>query len=202
MLGRFSHYRRHSANHCSHYREEVELGDGNSVEIRAVKDMFSFDYGFKGNYKCHLREGEGEGAKLYRGDSDRISELLATDPPTTYFVEIEEDAEEVARAKAQPRKVYKAPDVQSGNVATRDLTRQLKGLSVEELKSQSARYQDLVEARDLEDVLFSGDGMMGSLLGRDNDEETPSSIVGKAGRESPDSLDKEGAFDESSSDEQ
>jgi len=35
------------------------------------------------------------------------------------------------------------------------LTNELKGMSIEELKSKGDKYKEIIEARDLEDVLFN-----------------------------------------------
>ena len=54
---------------------------------------------------------------------------------------------------------YQRADVDGLSGTTRAsaaLTAELKGLSVEELRGQSDKYKALLEARDLEDVLFSG----------------------------------------------
>ena len=46
--------------------------------------------------------------------------------------------------------------IASGNRAVAALTDELKSLSADELRSQSDRYKALLEARELEDCLFSG----------------------------------------------
>ena len=57
---------------------------------------------------------------------------------------------------------YKALGESSGGgidgASTRssDITNQLKGMSVDDLRNQTDEYKNLKEARDLEDVLFSG----------------------------------------------
>jgi hypothetical protein len=72
------------------------------------------------------------------------------------FVDEDEVAEDAARGGAA-RTGYQRADADGLSGATRasaGLTAELKGLSVDELRGQSDKYKALLEARDLEDVLY------------------------------------------------
>ena len=72
---------------------------------------------------------------------------------TTYVVEVEED--EVAESKIE-KTVYKAVEVEKKkNNKVQELTDELKGMTAEEIAAKGAKFQEIHEARDLEEILFS-----------------------------------------------
>lgn len=73
-----------------------------------------------------------------------------------YVIEVEEDAEEEAerRKNSKPIQFYKADDGPKKNGRIDGLTNQLKGMSLDELKEKGDKYKELIEARDLEDILY------------------------------------------------
>ena len=78
--------------------------------------------------------------------------FINTVPGATYFVEVEEDPEEAGKEKT----TYIAPKSEKKVKTAQDiLTDQLKGMSLEELEAKGAKYQEALEARELEDILYS-----------------------------------------------
>jgi len=73
-----------------------------------------------------------------------------------YIVEIEEDneAEAERRKNAKPIEFYKPEDKLKQNSRINGITAQLKGMSIKELEEKGDKYRELIEARDLEDILY------------------------------------------------
>ena len=70
------------------------------------------------------------------------------------MVQVEEDAE--AEAKIEKKTFKAAPkDEIKQNKKVLELTEELKGMSLEEIAEKSAKFQEIQEARDLEDILYS-----------------------------------------------
>ena len=142
----------------NHYTHALETANG-SVATRAVDDLFSLSFGFKGNYTISLRPVAGSqstDSELPRlpVSSGVISGLV---DGGVYVVEVDEDATLVRESKPYVRNMSSlgplAPRREHGAVAA--LTGQLKALDPADLAARTREYQDLVEARDLEDILFS-----------------------------------------------
>lgn len=131
--------------YCSHYTNELVLRDDNSLDARTIKDTFSFDYGFKGKYKVHLQQSDGKDGRigdvgngndaLFREIDGQITRLISG---TEYWCVVEEDPE-IERGSATYTAPKKSSVGGSSGGATANLTEQLKGLSTDELKEQSAR---------------------------------------------------------------
>jgi hypothetical protein len=73
-----------------------------------------------------------------------------------YICEIEEDTEAEAerRKNSKPIVFYKPEEKLSKNGRIDGLTNQLKGMSIKELEEKGDKYKELIEARDLEDILY------------------------------------------------
>ena len=70
-----------------------------------------------------------------------------------YIVEVVPDAAEEAKIE---RKVYVAPKKEDKKTsASAQITNELKNMSLDELKEKGDKYKELLEARELEDCLFS-----------------------------------------------
>ena len=186
----------------NHYRHVFEVvAPPGRVEIAEVNERFSFSYGFKGQYEIHLRPADVGGVtqpRLSRGEGCILGVAIGGE----YFCEVDEDPTEVARQveEAKHRKPLSLTGGGGGggSAAHRDLTQQLKGLSAEQLREAGAEYKQLLEARELEDCLFSGGGFADEL----HHPEPPASAAAAELvelRSSPDSLDDEGKFDGGSS---
>jgi len=111
---------------------------------------------FKGAFDPKLSELEASAASFARDAAGLYHGLL---DGHTYVLSVVEDeaAEEEARA-AGPARSYRGmkQETRGTTAASRGLTEELKKLSTDELRDQSDRYKQLVEARDLEDVLYGG----------------------------------------------
>jgi hypothetical protein len=68
----------------------------------------------------------------------------------------EDEAAEARERSARPQRVDRSEDLAGPTRASALLTKQLKGLSTEELREKGDHYKQLLEARDLEDVLYEG----------------------------------------------
>ena len=98
------------------------------------------------------RDGDDWTGVTVAADSDSAAESAQ------YELVVEED-EEAEAAEGRDESSYTAPTASApsgGAGRSADLTAQLKGLNTEELRGQTDNYKALKEARDLEDVLYSG----------------------------------------------
>ena len=142
----------------NHYNQEFTLLDG-KLRWSDVDESYCISYVFKGAFRPRVKEARADAAPIDR-DADGEFAPLSDGGAYELIVEEDEDAEAAATA-ADPRRAagVRAAEPMPGapNAASARLTAELKTLSVEELAGQSERYQQLKEARDLEDVLFSGD---------------------------------------------
>lgn len=130
------------------YDNEYETTDG-AVTMEALDDELAISFAFPGKFRATLRradgaavESEGIGlATTFRGCED-----------AAYVLEVEEDP-----ARAVDGVAYKAPAAPTGDVSRRTasahaVTAELRALAPDQL--QGAKYEQLLEARDVEDVLF------------------------------------------------
>eukprot|EP00039_Didymoeca_costata_P010182 m.136365 g.136365 ORF g.136365 m.136365 type:complete len:266 (+) comp14731_c0_seq1:1812-2609(+) len=140
----------------NHYRHEFEITvPPGTLSVEDVNERFCFSYGFKGNYKIQLREGPESGGGPYAERNETNFCTLKLD--TEYWCEIDEDKEWLANEeKKGPKKVYKAPTEKKTTRETERITQQLKSLSADELRAQGAEYKQMIEARDVEDILYGG----------------------------------------------
>ena len=138
----------------NHYNQEFRLLD-NALQWADVDDAYCISYVFEGAFRPRIVDAAG--ASFQRGAAGAFAPLQ---DGGVYTLDIDEDeAAEAAATAANPRRaagVVAAEPVPGVNSASARLTAELKTLSVEELAGQSDRYRELKEARDLEDVLFSG----------------------------------------------
>lgn len=141
----------------NHYNSEFTLLDGR-LRWSDVDESYCISYVFEGAFRPRVKEAGADAAPL---DRDADGAFAPLSDGAAYELIIEEDeAAEAAATAADPRRAagVRAAEPVPGapNAASARLTAELKTLSVEELAGQSERYQQLKEARDLEDVLFSG----------------------------------------------
>ena len=183
-----------------------------SIAVCELKEAFAFDYGFRGDYKVHLRLSNGallrcvDASQVFADDKvgDVVPNIKAD---SVYVVEIEEDPkilDEEARSAKQSYKAAQSRQAdlcrgQKPSAASADITDQLKKMSADQLREAGAEYQQLLEARDLEDLLYAGD--IHDDGGGNDAAEMPRTLglLREDGRDSPDSLDDAGKFDSSGS---
>ena len=131
----------------NHYKKPFKTLD-NVLQWDTIDEQFSFSFVFKGEYFLKLRpEKEKEVYLECNGKS-----FINTIPGAVYFVEVEEDPEEAAKEKT----TYIAPKIEKKVKTAHDmLTEELKGMSLEQLEAKGAKYQEVLEARELEDILYN-----------------------------------------------
>ena len=138
----------------SHYNQQFKLMDG-ALQWSDVDEDYCISYVFKGTFRPRLLDA----SRAYF-ERDAAGCFAALHDGGAYTLVVEEDeAAEAAATAADPRRAapFFARDCVTGvNAASSRITAELKTLSVEELAGQSDRYRALKEARDLEDVLYSG----------------------------------------------
>ena len=106
--------------------------------------------GFKGDYKTHLR-GPGDGESILPEEDGFI---MGLNPGSVYYLSIEEDPS--VKVEHVSLNLTKKEKEIGDTSAMKNITAELKGLSPEELKARGEDYKRLLEARDLEDVLYNG----------------------------------------------
>ena len=138
----------------NHYNQQFKLVDG-TLQWSDVDEDYCISYVFKGTFRPRLLDA----SRAYF-ERDAAGCFAALHDGSEYTLVVEEDgAAEAAATAANPRRaagVRAAEPVTGGNAVSSRLTAELKTLSIEELAGQSDRYRALKEARDLEDVLYSG----------------------------------------------
>ena len=135
---------------------------------------------------------------------DKVGDVVPSiTAETVYIVEIEEDPKILEQEALGAEQTYKAAQSrraelcggQKPSAASAAITDKLKKMSTDELREAGAEDQQLLEARDLEDMLYAGDM---HDYGGDNNADVLG-LLTEDGRNSPDSLDDEGKFDSSGS---
>ncbi|KAL1524850.1 hypothetical protein AB1Y20_019730 [Prymnesium parvum] len=139
----------------NHYNKEFALGEGGKLAWAAIDDEYCLSFVFKGSFGKTLVD-TANGREFAPDESGVFCGLSGG---CQYDLVVTEDAAAEAQArKAQGgSKSYSASaaaDVSGATAASQQLTRELKGLSVDEIRAGSDRYRALIEARDLEDVLY------------------------------------------------
>lgn len=138
----------------NHYNSAFNLSDG-TLQWSDVDEEYCISYVFKGAFRPRLLD---KSRAYFERDAAGCFAGLHDGGEYTLVVE-EDEAAEAAATAADPRRaagVRAAEPVMGVNAASSRITAELKTLSVEELAGQSDRYRALKEARDLEDVLYSG----------------------------------------------
>eukprot|EP01063_Lacrimia_lanifica_P027724 TRINITY_DN3933_c0_g1_i1.p1 TRINITY_DN3933_c0_g1~~TRINITY_DN3933_c0_g1_i1.p1 ORF type:complete len:320 (+),score=115.34 TRINITY_DN3933_c0_g1_i1:185-1144(+) len=140
----------------NHYKEEVGVEDGRLLN-ETVDELFAINYVFKNST---ISIGP---SKLLSHDMKGYYTGLA--PGETYVVSVIEDPAEYQRYLDNHKGLeFKASQHKGlggcvggscGKTAADRLTKELKGLSVDEIAEGSDRFKELLEARDREDCLYS-----------------------------------------------
>lgn len=157
----------------NHYDRKFKI-EGGKLPASAIDDEYALTFAYP-KAKLHLSatqqsiydsDDDGEArAEWLREEGEGVFVGLAAG--STYWVVIEEDKEEREKYEKAPKRVYTVEDAQESMMANKDglrrgnrnvddITNQLKGMSTKELREKGAEYKALIEARDLEDCLFSG----------------------------------------------
>jgi hypothetical protein len=168
-----------------HYNTSFELGGdgGDEVTWEQIDDVYALSFVFQGEFYRHL-EMKSKSKQQQHGTDDEQPRVLAYDADArafrgledgcSYELVVEED-EEAGYGHEELSREYRGigggVGVSRGggagggggggagagaSSASASATAALRGLSVEDLRAQTDEYRALKEARDLEDVLFSG----------------------------------------------
>lgn len=138
----------------NHYNKPFLLAKGGKLAWESIDEEYCIGFVFKGSFgKTLTHHASGQ---VIHHDSDGFFAGLQGEEQYELTITEDEEAEAVARAAKGGNKSYKARenDLTGVTTASRMVTEELKGLSVEELRASSDRYKALLEARDLEDVLY------------------------------------------------
>ena len=134
----------------NHYKEKFPVVDGVLKEAD-IDEQYCLSHAYKGTIQFLLRE-ERDPSRTYlpnEGGAWSCVEL-----GKTYVVEVQEDeaAEAERRKNSKPISFYKEETKKNGRID--GITNQLKGMSIKELEEKGDKYKELIEARDLEDILY------------------------------------------------
>jgi hypothetical protein len=166
----------------SHYTHSFDTLGG-ELSWTVVEEEFCLPFAFKGAFQLELydrkpgekgalpvsvRMVEKEGGEEKEGDegaeSRTVGAFWGLENGAVYWLHVVEDPREAEKeALAAAARRASAPPQEcgcpmKGKRAVGDLSGELRSLSVEELKERGDSYKLLVEARDLEDLLFGGMG--------------------------------------------
>lgn len=138
----------------NHYNQIFPLSRKGELDWEVVDEQYCISFVFKGAFGKKLRH-VAEGNLVEHDEHGHFCGLI---DGAQYELVVTEDekAEEEARLKQgdKPRRKLTDNSVSGITNASKLLTEELKGLSVEELRAGSDRYKALLEARDLEDCLY------------------------------------------------
>lgn len=120
--------------------------------------MYAFSFVYRGNYRRDIYTyGDVDSRqRMARDESGHYFIDLTTS--NAYIVEVEEGIEGIGaeglRIRNEPLRLHQSSDtIKSGNTAMQHLTKELKAMDVTKLGGNEAR--DILERRDLEDILFT-----------------------------------------------
>ena len=156
----------------NHYDDSFPIVDG-VLRFDDVDEKYCFSFAFPGKYQLHLFDNAVHPSNRTaenRLPEDQVAKIFPNlVDGATYFVEVEEDIEESKKAreaysKAPPKIMSMAEvnamtyassktEITQPNAQSQLITAELKGMKASELSGE--RYQQLLEARALEDCLFS-----------------------------------------------
>jgi hypothetical protein len=139
----------------NHYKEKFLVTDG-VLKEEDIDEQYCLSFVFKGNYALQIREEKDPERRYLPKQPDGIKKAwIGVEEGKVYVLEVDEDAEIEAERKknAKPIEFFK-PDKLKENGRINGITAQLKGMSLNELKEKGDKYKELIEARDLEDILY------------------------------------------------
>ena len=151
----------------NHYNKSFPIHNG-VLRWQDIDEEYAFSFVYKGNYSKKILFIPEELRKPYKAMSDDLVEMgkdenseffLGLISAGEYVVQVVEDASagvgiDGIELRAGPLVLSSnTEDVKSGNLQMKLLTNELKSLDPKSL--QSAEAKDLIEKRDLEDILYS-----------------------------------------------
>ena len=125
----------------------VEATPDGVLSMEAIDEELAISFAFPGAFVARLRRGDA----VIPGEGAGLATVFRNVTPGEYVLEVDEDAEHAIEAVAY-RAAAPEEDVSRRTAAAHAVTAELRGLAADEL--QGAKYAALLEARDVEDVLF------------------------------------------------
>ena len=149
----------------NHYRKPFVVHNG-VVKFAAIDEEYCFSFVYRGNFSRRLRLDVGNGDdedELFLPGDDAMEFFCKVDPKLAYRIVVEEDP--VAGVGAEGLRLRDGPLIAAAAAAATDaapkqsravqlITQDLLAMNVNDLHSAEAKA--LREARDVEDVLFTG----------------------------------------------
>jgi len=132
----------------NHYGDS--FGTKNGILLwETVDEKYCISFVFKGNYVVQLKAADG--TVLDKSEEGGFSPI---EDGGVYQLVVEEDPEEVAK---QVTRTYVAPkdDGIKKKQGVSNITGDLKKMSIDQLQEKGEEYKQMIEARDLEDILYS-----------------------------------------------
>ena len=131
----------------SHYTDNFQVING-KILMEEIDEKYCISIVFLGDYKLHLKNNKKEFLSEDLGKKCFIN----CKNGEIYDLEIEED---IKAEEKRDHKAYIAPKKESLIRNQVDLiTDEIKNLNFDEIKEKSQKYKELIEARDVEDILF------------------------------------------------
>ncbi|GMI24721.1 hypothetical protein TrCOL_g7135 [Triparma columacea] len=154
----------------SHYNQKFEARDG-VIKYEDVDKEYCISYVFRGDYNRELKIGDVKLEKASEAGkigADYFLGVKSAIPENVYWLVVEEGKEGVGVEGGKKRhggglgqkKGVLMPKVGVGKATmeSEEITRKLKGMTGEEIREGGEVIRDLIERRDLEDVLYGGGG--------------------------------------------
>ena len=141
----------------NHYNKKFRVING-VLRWIDIDEEYCISFVYRGNFKRRLYSNIND-ERTYVTKCDE-NFFLDLDPKLDFFLDVEEDqdagvgAEGLRLVKGPPKALVHDGKVVSGNKAVSDISKELREMDVSKLNSREANA--LKEARDIEDVLFSG----------------------------------------------
>ena len=146
----------------SHYCDKFEARDG-VVRWSDIDERYCISTVFPGKFKRHIVHGNKWAAEEAREDKVVADFFLGFDPSQEkeYLLKVEEDPK---HRTENPTRTYRASAGVKGLVGSGGtgkaqaslITDDLKNMTSEQLKEGGEEYKRMIEARDVEELLFSG----------------------------------------------
>ena len=139
----------------NHYKEKFPILDG-ILQEADIDEQYCLSFVFKGDYHLHIRDEKDPEKRYQPKHPDGLKAWVDCEDGKTYIIEVDEDPvlEAERRKNSKPIQFYKPEENLKKNNRIDGITNQLKGMSLDELKEKREKYKELLEARDLEDILY------------------------------------------------
>jgi hypothetical protein len=131
----------------NHYNQSFPIKDG-VLDGNVVDDKYCFSFAYKGNFQLELRHSETQ--ELIPQPSRFLFQGLKDGD--TYHIQVIPDPTLVTERKAGGIQFNKTPTTKK---PVDHITEELKKMTVDQLMEKGERYQQLIEAREIESCLYA-----------------------------------------------